>query len=121
MTTVFIGAGSNVDPEDNLARALAELERRFGKLQVSAPYRNPAVGIPGPDFINLAISFETDLDCEALRAELRRIETVCGRDRSVPKATPPPIDLDLLICGDYRHPELAHRDYLFKPLEALRR
>ena len=45
MPEVFIGAGSNADPERQLRLALSELERRFGALRCSSVYRGPAVGV----------------------------------------------------------------------------
>lgn len=98
MPEVFVGAGSNADPERRLTFAVAELEGRFGELRGSRVYRSAAAGdAPGADYLNLAVAFETDLPVDALREALRAIETAAGRtraDRSVCE-----LDLDLLLYG----------------------
>ncbi len=100
MTQVYVAAGSNVDAQCNLRRALAELGRRFGELTVSTAYRNTAVGFEGPDFINLAVGFHTDLALEQIVVEMRTIENLCGRRRDAPKWASRPMDLDILLYGD---------------------
>ena len=60
MAEVFVAAGSNVEPEKNLARALDELAAGVRPLRVSPAYRNQAVGFEGADFINLVVGFRTD-------------------------------------------------------------
>jgi 2-amino-4-hydroxy-6-hydroxymethyldihydropteridine diphosphokinase len=113
MPEVFIGAGSNADPERRLRRALSELERRFGALRCSSVYRGPAVGEPAADYLNLVVTLRSDLGVDSLRAELRDIEAVAGRTRirSCNSGTPPSmaatradpavceLDLDLLLYG----------------------
>jgi len=54
---VFVAAGSNVEPEKNLARACAEIAHTWPDAHFSRAYRNVAVGFEGPDFINLVIGF----------------------------------------------------------------
>jgi 2-amino-4-hydroxy-6-hydroxymethyldihydropteridine diphosphokinase len=113
MPEVFIGAGSNADPERRLRHALAELERRFGSLRCSSVYRGPAVGVPAADYLNLVVQLQSALAIDALRAELREIEALAGRARisSCNSCTPPSmaatrldpavceLDLDLLLHG----------------------
>ena len=65
MAEVYVAAGSNVEPEKNLARALAELEQAFGPLAISPAYRNPAVGFAGADFINLAKQLVEEKNCRS--------------------------------------------------------
>jgi 2-amino-4-hydroxy-6-hydroxymethyldihydropteridine diphosphokinase len=97
MPEVFIGAGSNADPERRLRVALAELERRFGALRCSAVHRSLAVGTPGADYSNLVVAFQTELPVDSLRDELRAIERVAGRTRA--DAAVCELDLDLLLYG----------------------
>ena len=47
MAMVFVGLGSNIDPENNLRLGVEELRRRFGEIVVSGVYRNAAVGFEG--------------------------------------------------------------------------
>jgi 2-amino-4-hydroxy-6-hydroxymethyldihydropteridine diphosphokinase len=125
MTRVFVAAGSNIDPLGSLRRALDALEHRFGALQISSAYQNTAVGFAGPDFVNLAVGFDTDLDLHALIAELRRIEMVCGREPGAPKWSSRAMDLDILLFGDLIHEEpsiklprpcLLRRAYMLGPM-----
>jgi 2-amino-4-hydroxy-6-hydroxymethyldihydropteridine diphosphokinase len=97
MPEVFIGAGSNADPERRLRVALAELERRFGALRCSGVYRSAAVGTPGADYSNLVVALTTDLPVDLLRDELRAIEAIAGRTRA--DAAVCELDLDLLLYG----------------------
>jgi 2-amino-4-hydroxy-6-hydroxymethyldihydropteridine diphosphokinase len=105
MPEVFVGAGSNADPERRLRLAVAELERRFGRLRCSSVYRGPAVGAKGADYSNLVVAFESRLGVDSLRAELRAIEALGGRARprssrsSRADAVVCELDLDLLLYG----------------------
>jgi 2-amino-4-hydroxy-6-hydroxymethyldihydropteridine diphosphokinase len=98
MPEVFIGAGSNADPERRLRLALAELERRFGVLRCSSVYRGPAAGIPAPDYLNLVVTLESQLAVDSLRTELRAIEALAGRARGDPAVCE--LDLDVLLHGE---------------------
>ena len=97
MPEVFIGAGSNADPERRLRGALSELARRFGPVRSSSVYRSAAVGIPAADYSNLVIAFTTELSVDSLRDELRAIEALAGRARADPAVCE--LDLDLLLYG----------------------
>lgn len=97
MPEVFIGAGSNADPERSLRLALAELERRFGALRCSRVYRSAAIGAPAADYLNLVVALHTELDVDSLREELRKIEALAGRTRAGEALCE--LDLDLLLYG----------------------
>jgi 2-amino-4-hydroxy-6-hydroxymethyldihydropteridine diphosphokinase len=125
---VFVGAGSNVAPEQHLRCAVRELVREFPGARFSAWYRNRAVGGAGADFINLAAGFSTSLPLRDVRVRLRAIEERCGRSREEPSLQAPPLDLDLLLYGDtvcaddgleLPRPELLTRAYVLGPLAEL--
>ncbi len=125
MTRVYVAAGSNVEPQKHLHQALAALRREFGNVTVSRAYRNPAVGFEGPDFINLAVGFDTTKTLEQLLEVLRGIELECGRPRLAPKWEPRSMDLDVLLydalvmrTADYTvpRPDLLKRAYMLAPL-----
>ena len=97
MPEVFIGAGSNADPDRRLRDALAELTRRFGPVRSSRVYRSAAVGVPAADYSNLVVAFTTELAVDSLRDELRAIEALAGRTRA--EAAVCELDLDLLLYG----------------------
>jgi 2-amino-4-hydroxy-6-hydroxymethyldihydropteridine diphosphokinase len=97
MPEVFIGAGSNANPERGLRLALAELERRFGVLRCSSLYRGAAAGRPAADYLNLVVALRTQLAVASVRDELRAIEGLAGRARADPAVCE--LDLDLLLYG----------------------
>lgn len=100
MTEVYVGAGSNIEPERHLRAALASLAESFGVLRVSPVYRNRPVGFDGDDFLNMVIGFDTELELGEVAAELDRIEGAGGRVRDERKFAPRTLDLDLLLYGD---------------------
>jgi 2-amino-4-hydroxy-6-hydroxymethyldihydropteridine diphosphokinase len=97
MPDVFIGAGSNADPERSLQLAVAELARRFGPMRCSSVYRGAAFGAPAADYLNLVVTFETASAVDAINTELRAIEALAGRTRT--DAAVCELDLDVLSYG----------------------
>ena len=100
MATVYVGLGSNIDPEDNLQLGIRELRERFGELQVSAVYRSAAVGFPGPDFLNLVASFGSHMTPKAICEEIEAIHNLAKRDPRGGKWESRPLDIDLLLYND---------------------
>jgi 2-amino-4-hydroxy-6-hydroxymethyldihydropteridine diphosphokinase len=122
---VFVAAGSNLEPEKNLARACAEIRHSWHDAVFSRAYRNVAVGFDGPDFINLVLGFTTAQPLDAVIARLRAIETQCGRPRFAPKWASRTMDLDVLLfddriekTADYTlpRPDLLKRPYMLGPM-----
>lgn len=124
MSEVFVGIGSNVEPERRIREALRLMRQRFGALRISPVYRNPAVGFQGDDFYNLVVGFQSNGQVAALNAALDEIEEQCGRLRGGPRFAPRTLDLDLLLYGDLvtgspvRLPrrEILKYAYVLKPL-----
>lgn len=125
MSRAYLGVGSNVDRERNIASCLNALRRRFGELTVSPIYRCPAVGFDGDDFYNLAVGVDTDLEPEALVTELHAIEAEHGRTRQGPKFSDRTLDIDLLLFDDrvqeaadftLPRPEILERAFVLRPL-----
>ncbi|HEY6457748.1 MAG TPA: 2-amino-4-hydroxy-6-hydroxymethyldihydropteridine diphosphokinase [Steroidobacteraceae bacterium] len=125
MPRVYVAAGSNIDAEANLTHAQAQLAGIFGALQVSPWYRNAAVGFAGEEFINFVFGFETALSVHDTQAQLREVETRCGRPRNAPKWAARAMDLDILLYGDLvlhgpqlilPRPDLLLRPYMLGPL-----
>jgi 2-amino-4-hydroxy-6-hydroxymethyldihydropteridine diphosphokinase len=100
VATVYVGLGSNIDPEANLHLGVRELRARHGELQLSAVYRSKAVGFEGEDFLNLVASFETDSSPGAICDEIELIHTLAGRDRNDGKWASRSLDIDLLLYDD---------------------
>ncbi|HXQ63605.1 MAG TPA: 2-amino-4-hydroxy-6-hydroxymethyldihydropteridine diphosphokinase [Steroidobacteraceae bacterium] len=125
---VYVAAGSNVSPVDNLVKAIAALRRAFPDLLVSPAFANTAAGFKGADFINLVVGFRTALPLAAVLAELHAVEALCGRGRTDAKWAPRRMDLDVLLYGDLvgefpgarlPRPDLATRAYMLGPMAAI--
>lgn len=128
MPRVFVAAGSNIDPERNLAMARDELVKAFPDVRFSPWYRNKAVGFEGDDFINFVAGFNTELPVSEVVQRLREIETLCGRPREAPKWAPRAMDLDILLYGDLvcdepglklPRPDLVRRAFMLGPMADL--
>ena len=118
---VVIGLGSNIDPEANLEQVVLELKSRFKVSKRSQWIRTKPIGIQDqPDFYNGALLMETELEQQSLKQELKRIEDILGRDRSLPKFGPRTIDLDILIWNKKVVDEdYYERDFLRKGVEEI--
>ena len=125
---VYVAAGSNVDPERHLRRALSLLRASFPGLAASRAYRNRALGFSGADFVNLVVGFATDRSLAAVLERLHEIEIICGRPRSAPQYAPRTMDLDVLLYGEavgkfpgatLPRPDLVRRAYMLGPLAEL--
>ena len=123
MTTneVVIALGSNIDPEANLELAVLELKSRYNVSKQSRWIRTKPIGIQNqPDFYNGALLLETKLSIESLKQELKSVEDLMGRDRSLPKFGPRIIDLDILIWNrKVLDDDYYERDFLRKVVEEI--
>lgn len=128
MTEVYVGAGSNLEPEANLRSAILDLAATFGVLRLSPVYRTAAVGFDGPDFLNLVIGFDTDLSMAGVVAELERVEADHGRERTGQRFASRTLDLDLLLFGAHStteagvtvpRDEIGKYAFVLKPLADL--
>ncbi|MEO7062289.1 MAG: 2-amino-4-hydroxy-6-hydroxymethyldihydropteridine diphosphokinase [Dokdonella sp.] len=125
MHRAWLSLGSNLEPERHLRAALLELRARFGELSVSPTYRFPAVGFEGPDFLNLAVGLDSDLDPFALDDWLHALEDRHGRRRDVPRYSSRTLDIDIvlfddLVLGGPGHLEIPRKElahaFVLKPL-----
>lgn len=128
MTEVFVGMGSNIEPAVHVPEGLAALEKTFGRLEISAIYRCPAVGFDGHEFVNLVVAFEVDSEIADVQWQLRSIEADCGRRQRVRDGSRT-MDLDMLLFGetifnngDIRVPRADILEYAFvlRPLAEMR-
>lgn len=113
---VIIGLGSNINPGENIRKAIEILDTGFGVLQTSGPIRTSPVGIEGqPDFFNAAVLIETSLPPDELNKQLKVLENEMGRDRSRPKYGPREIDLDIIVWnGNVVDDDYYRRKFLQK-------
>ena len=97
MPIVYLGLGSNLEPESNLRLASRELRRRFRLNGISAVYRSAALGFVGADFLNAVACIDTDLTPLALHSEVELIHDTAGRQRRAGKVLSRTLDIDLLL------------------------
>lgn len=112
MPRVYLSLGSNLEPQRHLRSALDALQRRFGSIIESPAYRFPAIGFDGPDFLNLAVGLDSDVDPESLNDWLHALEDRHGRRRDVPRFSSRTLDVDIVLYGDL---VLKGRDHLEIP------
>jgi 2-amino-4-hydroxy-6-hydroxymethyldihydropteridine diphosphokinase len=127
--TGYLGLGSNVgDSAAHLRAAIELLEARGVAVEaVSSAYVTEPVGevLDQPDFLNAAIRVRTDLEPEALLEACKAVEAERGRAFDLPRHSPRPLDVDLLLLGDLElrterltlpHREVATRRFVLAPL-----
>jgi 2-amino-4-hydroxy-6-hydroxymethyldihydropteridine diphosphokinase len=125
--TAYIGLGANLGQP---VQALRDALTRIGQLpettlaKHSSLYRSAPVDAQGPDYINAVAEVSTRLSAPELHAQLQRIETDAGRERSYRNA-PRTMDLDLLLFGSATiasarlqvpHPRMHERAFVLVPL-----
>jgi 2-amino-4-hydroxy-6-hydroxymethyldihydropteridine diphosphokinase len=96
---VYVGVGSNIEPERELVAGVDALEAAFGALEASSVYRSPALGFEGDDFLNVVVRFTTSLDADAVEARLDVIENDGRSELNSGRFAPRALDCDLLIYG----------------------
>ncbi len=114
---VYIGIGSNLgDRQANILAALQRL-RAYARIgRVSGFYESePADGAGGPAFYNVAAQIDTELSRAEFERVAREVELAVGRISNARLAARP-IDIDLLVFGDWTHPQLSRRPYNAIPL-----
>lgn len=93
MAQVFVGIGSNIEPEKHLRLAVQALRQRYGRLGCSAVYASAPVGFDGPEFLNMVVGLQTAEQPPEVAAALKALEQ---RHASLPRA----LDLDFLLYDD---------------------
>lgn len=94
---VIIGLGSNIDPENNIKKALKHLgEMGTITQKTEFIYTEPERKKDQPDFLNGALVMATNLPYEDLYHRLKQTEDLMGRDRTGDKNGPRKIDLDIV-------------------------
>lgn len=113
--------GSNISPEKNIRAALAMLQDCCDVQAVSATWQTPAVGSPGPDFLNLAMQVNVEQDADSYKWRvLRPIEEKLGRMRSADKNAPRTIDIDIIVWdGTVQDANLWSRAFVAIPVSEL--
>lgn len=129
MSTVhaILALGSNLGASrDTLAAAVADLADHPGmRLSAVSPVvRTRPVGGPDqPDYLNLVVAVETELEPQALLAHCQAVEARHHRERLV-RWGPRTLDVDIITYGDLHvdeenlvipHPRAASRAFVLQP------
>ncbi|MBF0614723.1 MAG: 2-amino-4-hydroxy-6-hydroxymethyldihydropteridine diphosphokinase [Magnetococcales bacterium] len=134
-TPILIAFGSNIEPEKNLAFGMTRLHALFGVKAISTIYRTRALRTPStptglslPDFLNGALTIQTEPDPWTLRQTLKSIEQESGRVPGQPGWAPRTLDLDIALMGGLQlntpnltipDPDIPTRPFLAIPLAEL--
>ena len=120
--TAIISVGSNINPLENIARAIELLPPKVRLLKSSSLLVTEPIGITDqPAFHNGALLVVTQLNRIELVTYLKRIEDAVGRDRTRAKFGPREIDLDVLEWnGEIVDLDYFERDFLVKLVDELK-
>lgn len=126
--TAYLGLGSNIDAERNIASAIASLRDTFSRIELSPFYRCTPFGFEGDDFINAVARVETEMSPLKLKTFLSELENRHQRDRKAPKYSSRTLDVDILLYDDLYlmspqleipREEILQGAYVLKPLADL--
>ena len=127
---VYIGVGSNIEPERNITDALARLSKHVDITGISSFYKTTPFLRKNQDYyLNGVWQINTSISPEELKSGvLRTIEKELHRNRESDKYAPRTIDLDLLLFGDLviheenltiPDPDICKRSFIAFPLSEL--
>jgi 2-amino-4-hydroxy-6-hydroxymethyldihydropteridine diphosphokinase len=119
--TGIIGIGSNINPAENIAKALMILREENEIAALSNLVQTAPIGIQDqPDFINGAAKVITDQNIEDFNNYLKGIEDRLKRDRTAHKYGPRLIDLDIVVWdGKIVDKDYYRRDFLKKAVDEI--
>jgi 2-amino-4-hydroxy-6-hydroxymethyldihydropteridine diphosphokinase len=127
MSIAYIGVGSNIDPEENILKAVTLLVRHVVITGISTFYQTKPLDRPDqPPFYNGVVRIDTGIGPKDLKNHIiKKIEKDLGRKRSADKSAPRTIDLDILVFDSlviHDHnlhipdPDIQKRPFLAVPL-----
>ncbi len=130
MVRAFVAIGSNINPEENVKKAIRLLTLETQVITISTVYLTEPEGRPEqPPFYNLVVKVGTEMPPKEFKYRvLRTIEAELGRIRTEDKYAPRTIDLDLILYDDLAlqtedlilpDPEIVSRPFVAFPLSEL--
>jgi 2-amino-4-hydroxy-6-hydroxymethyldihydropteridine diphosphokinase len=127
--TGYLGLGSNIGDSEGHLRAALHLLPTEGVqiLAISSTYVTEPVGeiLDQPDFLNAVVRVRTALEPEGLLDACKAVEAERGRQFDLPRHSPRPLDVDLLLLGEIEletgrltlpHPQVRNRRFVLAPL-----
>lgn len=101
LAAVYLSLGSNIEPADNLKKAIQLLQDRSDVRRISSIWESAAIGSTGPNFLNAIVLIHTALSASDLKSELiKPLESELERVRTADKFAPRTIDIDILVHND---------------------
>ena len=98
---IYLSLGSNIEPASHLRQAIELLKVQGQDLIASSVWETHAVGVIGPNFLNVCVGMTTSLSPAEIKEKIiRPIESALGRIRTEQKDAPRPIDIDLVMYDD---------------------
>ena len=125
MSQIFIGIGSNVDREKNIASCINKLKENYESFSMSPIYETASMGFSGPNFFNLVCKFETEEKLHDLKLSLNKIEMAHGRTHGETKFSSRTLDIDILYYDNLvmetdtitvPRDEIIRYDFVLRPL-----
>ena len=125
MSQIFIGIGSNVDREQNIASCINRLRSNYESFSMSPVYETSSMGFSGPNFYNLVCKFETNEKLQELKTNLTKIEMDHGRTHGETKFSSRTLDIDILYYDSLvievdnitvPRDEIIRYDFVLRPL-----
>lgn len=118
---VIIGAGSNIDPENNINKAKEIIAQNHSLRKASSFIETRPIGCENQDnFLNGAFLIETEMDESTLKSWLKTVETKLGRVKTENKNGPRTIDLDIIVWNrEIVDSEVYERDFLINSINEL--
>ena len=108
MHHVIIALGSNINQEENIAKATKMLSDILHTSRWSRMVWTVPIGIISENFLNQLVDGYTELSCPDLINELKRIEKLCGRKKGIVT-----IDADIMLYDDQQfHLSDWDREYI---------
>lgn len=122
MHDAYLLFGSNINPVENLRRAVAELCTCCQLKNTSTAWETVAIGSANaPNFLNLAAWMQTEVDARTLKeAVMRPLEARLGRVRTADKNAPRTLDIDIILFdGVVLDEALWQRNFIAIPMAEL--
>jgi 2-amino-4-hydroxy-6-hydroxymethyldihydropteridine diphosphokinase len=93
---IFLSIGSNINPNENIAKTYKLLKNKFSNVKISQAYKNPAIGFTGDDFINSVVRIETNKSAKKVYKKIQKIEKKILENKKNKKFVARLIDIDML-------------------------
>ena len=94
----YLSLGSNIQPEENLVRAVRLLQQHGQIGTLSNAWESESVGADGPNYLNACLAFVSSFSPAGLKEKvISPIEQALGRKRTGNKFAPRTMDIDIVI------------------------